>query len=155
MYVDGPTMEEAEMMADEWRARCPIYTTFERSAPIEVTNVLMDAEATGMILEVDFTYDFDTAEEFIAEVSPLAEAYAAVEGMRWKIWILNEAEKRAGAVYLFESADARAAYLASDLAATVASHPALSDFRIQEYAIMAAESMVTHAPVHSLMVALS
>ena len=65
------------------------------------------------------------------------------------------AEKRAGAVYLFESADARAAYLASDLAAMVASHPALSDFRIQEYAIMAAESMVTYASVHSLMFALS
>lgn len=41
----GPTMEEAEMLADEFRARCPIYTTFERSAPIEITNVDMDAEA--------------------------------------------------------------------------------------------------------------
>lgn len=147
MYVDGPTMEEAEMMTDEWRTRCPIYTTFERSAPIEVTNVLMGAAETGVILEVDFTYDFATGEEFIAEVSPLAEAYAAVEGMAWKIWILNEEEKRAGAVYLFEDAEARTAYLASDLAAMVASHPALSDFRVQEYEIMAAESMVTSAPV--------
>jgi uncharacterized OsmC-like protein len=41
MNVDGPTMEEAEMLADEYRARCPIYTTFERAAPIEVTNNLM------------------------------------------------------------------------------------------------------------------
>ncbi len=41
MNVDGPTMEEAEMMAEEYSKRCPIYTTFERSAPIEVTNVLM------------------------------------------------------------------------------------------------------------------
>lgn len=44
MNVDGPTLEEAEMMADEYRARCPIYTTFERSAPIEVTNVVMGAD---------------------------------------------------------------------------------------------------------------
>lgn len=147
MYVDGPTIEEAEMMADEWRARCPIYTTYERSAPIEVTNVLIGAEESSVILEVDFTYDFATAETYVAEVAPLAEAYAAVEGLVWKAWTLNEEEQRAGAVYLFASADTRTAYLESDLAAMVASHPALSDFRVQEYSIMAAESMVTHAPV--------
>lgn len=38
MHVDGPTAEEAEMLADEFSRRCPIYTTFERSAPIEVVN---------------------------------------------------------------------------------------------------------------------
>ena len=47
MNVDGPTMEEAEMMAEQFSQRCPIYTTFVRSAPIEVTNVLMDASAQG------------------------------------------------------------------------------------------------------------
>ena len=41
--VDGPTMEQAEMMADAFRVRCPIYTTYSRSAPIEVTNVDMTA----------------------------------------------------------------------------------------------------------------
>jgi len=145
--VDGPTMEEAEMMADEFSARCPIYTTFERSAPIEVTNVLAGGEEAAVILEVDFTYDFESAEAYIAEVSPLADTYAEVEGLLWKAWTLNAEEKRAGAVYLYESAEARSAYLESDLAAMVASHPSLSDFRVQEYAIMTTESMVTHAPV--------
>ncbi|MCB0131221.1 MAG: OsmC family protein, partial [Caldilineaceae bacterium] len=37
MNVDGPTAEEAEMMAEQYSRRCPIYTTFERAAPIEVT----------------------------------------------------------------------------------------------------------------------
>ncbi len=41
MNVDGPTMEEADMMADQFSKRCPIYTTFERAAPIEVTNTLI------------------------------------------------------------------------------------------------------------------
>lgn len=40
MHVDGPSAEEAEMLADEFSQRCPIYTTFERSAPIEVVNEL-------------------------------------------------------------------------------------------------------------------
>ncbi len=147
MNVDGPTIEEAAMMADEFSTRCPIYTTYARSAPIAVTNVLMGADDTGVILEVDFTYDFESSEAYIAEVSPLAEAYAAVEGLRWKAWTINEETQRAGAVYLFASAEARTAYLESDLAAMVASHPALSDFRVQEYAVMAAESLITHAPV--------
>lgn len=43
MNVDGPTEEEAAMMAEQYSQRCPIYTTFERSAPITVTNVLMNA----------------------------------------------------------------------------------------------------------------
>lgn len=41
MNVDGPTADEAAMLADAFSRRCPIYTTFERSAPIEVTNVMM------------------------------------------------------------------------------------------------------------------
>ena len=40
----GPTAEEAEMMAEHYSRRCPIYTTFVRAAPIEVTNVLMGEE---------------------------------------------------------------------------------------------------------------
>lgn len=148
MSVDGPTPEEAAMMAEQFSQRCPIYTTFERSAPIEITHVGIDD--IGVVLEVDFTYDFETAEEYIAEVSPLAEAYAAVEGLRWKAWTLNAEEKRAGAVYLFESAAARTAYLESELAATVAAHPALSDFRVQEYDVMRAESLATHGPITSV-----
>lgn len=44
MNVDGPSAEEAEMMLEAWRARCPVYTTFERSAPIEITNVVAETE---------------------------------------------------------------------------------------------------------------
>jgi quercetin dioxygenase-like cupin family protein/uncharacterized OsmC-like protein len=47
MNVDGPTVEEAEMLADEYRARCPIYTTFERSAPIEITNNVVAEESAA------------------------------------------------------------------------------------------------------------
>ncbi len=44
MNVAGPSAEEAEFLAAEYSARCPIYTTFVRSAPIEVTNVLIEQE---------------------------------------------------------------------------------------------------------------
>ncbi len=111
-------------------------------APTDATD-----ENAGVVLEVDFTYDFATADEYIAAVSPMAEQWTAVPGLLWKTWILNPETKRAGAVYLFESAEARQAYLDSELAAAVASHPALSDFRVAPYTIMAAETLITHGPV--------
>lgn len=143
--VDGPTMEEADMLADQFRMRCPIYTTLELSAPITITNRML-GEGTA-VLEVDFTYDFATADEYIAAVSPMAEQWLAVPGLIWKTWILDEETKRAGAVYLFETPAARQAYLDSDLAAAVATNPALSDFRVEQYAVMRDESLVTYAPL--------
>jgi len=99
------------------------------------------------LLEVDFTYDFATADEYIAAVSPMAEQWTAVPGLLWKVWTLDAETKRAGAVYLFENAEARQAYLDSELAAAVANHPALSDFRVAPYTIMAAETLITHGPM--------
>ena len=55
------------------------------------------------------------AAELEAEVGPMAEIYAELPGLRWKIWIIDEDEKRFGAVYLFEDAEARTAYLESEL----------------------------------------
>jgi hypothetical protein len=77
----------------------------------------------------------------------MAEQWAAVPGLVWKLWTLNPETKRAGAVYLFESAEARQAYLDSDLAAAVAGHPALSDFLVTPYQVMAEETAITHGPV--------
>ncbi len=152
--VDGPTAEEAAMMAEQFSQRCPIYTTLERAAPIEVTNVVAGEDTAAMsegtaVLDVTFTYDFDTADEYVAEVSPLAEQFAAVPGLVWKTWTLNPETKRAGAVYLFENAEIRQEYMDGDLFGAVKSHPALSDYRIRTYDVMGDESLVTFATLHA------
>ncbi len=141
--ADGPTMDEMDALADEWRARCPIYTTLELAAPIEITNRLA-GEGTA-VLDVTFTYNFDTAEDYVAEVSPMADMFAAVPGLVWKTWTLNPETKRAGAVYLFENAEARQTYMDGELFGAVQSHPALSDYRIRTYDVMRNESLVTRA----------
>ncbi|RLT33953.1 MAG: hypothetical protein DWI57_17190 [Chloroflexi bacterium] len=125
--------------------RCPIYTTLELSAPLTITNRMMGEGSA--VLEVDFTYDFATADEYIAAVSPMAEQWLAVPGLIWKTWILDEETKRAGAVYLFETPAARQAYLDSELGVAVATHPAFSDFRVQQYDVMRDESLITGAPL--------
>ncbi len=40
MTLAGATEEQAAKLAEEFKVRCPIYTTLSRSAPIEVTNVV-------------------------------------------------------------------------------------------------------------------
>ena len=73
----------------------------------------------------------------------MAKQWTAVSGLVWKVWILDPETKRAGAVYYFENTKARQAYLDSELAAAVAGHPALSDFRVVPYQIMAEETPPT------------
>lgn len=141
--ADGPSMEEMELLADQWRLRCPVYTTLELAAPIEITNRLA-GEGTA-VLDVTFTYDFDSADEYIAEVSPMGEMFAAVPGLVWKTWTLNPETKRAGAVYLFENPEIRQAYMDGELFGAVKSHPALSDYRIRTYDVMRSESLITYA----------
>jgi uncharacterized OsmC-like protein len=37
--LTGATPEQAEKLTEEYKARCPIYTTLSRSAPIEIETV--------------------------------------------------------------------------------------------------------------------
>ena len=114
-------------------------------APV-TSMVANKGDGIGAMLQVDFDYNVST-EEYIAAVSPMAEQFAAVEGLRWKTWILNEDERRAGAVYFFDSPEARAAFLESELAAAVGAHPALSDFRLASFDVLAEPSRVTRGPI--------
>ena len=36
LAFSGPTEEQAEALADAFRTRCPVFTTFSRAAPIEL-----------------------------------------------------------------------------------------------------------------------
>jgi uncharacterized OsmC-like protein len=144
--MSGPDKAQAEQLRQQFQTRCPIYTTLSLAAPVDIIHVGMD-DIVGALLEVEFTYSFATADEYIAEVSPLAEQWAAVPGLIWKLWTLNLDTQRAGAVYLFESAEARQAYLESDLAAAVANHPALSDHVVTPYSVVTAETKTTRGPV--------
>jgi uncharacterized OsmC-like protein len=149
IMMTGPDKTQAEQLRQNFQTRCPIYTTLSLAAPVDIIHVGMD-DITGVVLDVEFTYNLDTADEYIAAVSPMAEQWTAVPGLMWKLWKLNPETKRAGAVYVFESAEARQAYLDSDLAAAVANHPALSDFQVNQYSILAAETQATRGPATAM-----
>ena len=58
---------------------------------------------SGMLLQLNFKFNVTPA-DYEGAVSPLADQFAAVPGLRWKIWIINETESEAGGIYCFEDA---------------------------------------------------
>lgn len=143
--MSGPSVAQANQLRAQFKLRCPVYTTLSLAAPIDIIHVGMDDQA-GTLLEVNFKYNVPTA-DFQAAVSPLADQFAATDGLRWKIWAIDEENSQFSGILMFDDAAKRDAFLQSDLAETVTTHPALSDFAILPYDIMAAESRVTNAPM--------
>jgi quinol monooxygenase YgiN len=98
------------------------------------------------ILVTNFTFSV-SPQEFKAMVVQLAQAFADVPGCVWKIWLIAEDKKEAGAVYLFADDAALQTFKASPLVASVLAHPALGSFELRERAIIAEASAITRAPL--------
>ena len=61
------------------------------------------------ILQVDFPYAGPWGQAMTEAMTGLAQSIATEPGLIWKIWTENEAERRAGGIYLFaDEASARA-----------------------------------------------
>ena len=101
---------------------------------------------SGRILQLNFKFNVPPA-DYKQAVAPLADDVAAVPGLRWKIWIINEAESEAGGLHLFDDENAVNNYLQGPLAAQVVNHPALSDFSVKQFDVMAGESAITRGPI--------
>ena len=79
----------------------------------------------------------------------MADPIAAVPGLLWKVWIVDEEQQESGGIHLFADGDSLQAYLDSEIVAGIVSHPALSDFSVKQFSVMPAESAITRAPVGS------
>jgi hypothetical protein len=84
------------------------------------------------ILQINFRLTVSTA-DYESLCRSIAQAFADVPGLRWKVWLLNEREKEAGRIYLFESEQALNSFLSGPLAAQVKSHPALHDLNAKPF----------------------
>lgn len=98
------------------------------------------------ILVTNYNYNL-SQEEFENTVNQLGQAFADVPGCSWKIWLINDETKEAGAVYLFEDEKSLKDFKESPLVASVLSHPALSNFDLKERDILKDVSLVTRAPL--------
>lgn len=98
------------------------------------------------VLQVNFRFNVSRA-EYEGAVAGLADAFAAVPGCRWKIWLINEGEKAAGGIYLFDNDAAVDAMLNGELIAGVLAHPALTDFSVKRFDVLPEASAKTRAPL--------
>ena len=98
------------------------------------------------ILQLNFKFSVSRA-EYEQAVSPLASEFAAVKGLVWKIWIMNEAESEAGGIYLFNDESSLKAYLDGPLATKVKSHPAISDMSAKVFDVIDKVTAITRGPV--------
>jgi len=101
---------------------------------------------SAALLQVNFKFSVPSS-EYGQMANTLADQFAAVPGLRWKVWIMNESESEAGGIYLFEDEAALLAYLAGPLAAAVAQHPALTDVSAKPFAVMDDATAITRGPV--------
>ncbi len=67
--------------------------------------------------------------------------------MIWKIWIVNDGERTAGGIYLFEDEASVIAYLNGPIITAMKSMPVISEFEARIFDIMPEPTRITHGPV--------
>jgi hypothetical protein len=98
------------------------------------------------LLQLNFKYGMERAEyEEIAD--QLSGAFAALKGLEWKVWLMDEENHKAGGIYMFDSEASLNEYLEGDLAAQVAGHPAFSDMDVKPFEVLDGPSKTTRAPL--------
>ena len=101
---------------------------------------------SGKIVQINFKFNVPRG-DYEQAVAPLADEFAAVAGLHWKIWLMNEAERESGGIMMFEDESSAKAFLEGPLAAKVTGHPALSDFSVKQFDVMKEETAITRGPV--------
>ncbi|HVO70444.1 MAG TPA: YdhR family protein [Aggregatilineaceae bacterium] len=98
------------------------------------------------ILQINYKFNSSRADH-TALVTPNAEYIAAVSGLVWKIWLMNEADHEAGGIYLFESRAEAQAFVSSPAITGFAAHPSLSAFSTKMFEAVESLSKITRGPL--------
>ena len=100
------------------------------------------------ILQVNFKLNV-TPEAYTTIATGLGDAFASVEGLEWKIWLLNPESSEAGGIYCFRDASATQAFLGGPLVAQVKAAAFLTDLSVKQFQVMNELTAVTRGPVTS------
>lgn len=98
------------------------------------------------ILQVNFKTK-RTKPELEQAFMQAAQLVANFKGLLWKVWIVNEAEKSAGGIYLFEDDASVEAYLKGKIVSRVKSSPATSDYEAKVFDVVPEPTKVTRGPL--------
>ena len=76
-----------------------------------------------------------------------AQPIADVPGLLWKVWLMNEKEREAGGIYLFESDAAAQSFLAGPIVAALKSSPAVSNISAKLFDVLERHTGITRGPL--------
>jgi putative monooxygenase ydhR len=85
-----------------------------------------------------------------AQSRKAATIIASVEGLIWKIWVLQREEFEMGGVYLFANRETAEAYLKHPVIQAVCSNPAVVSTESQLWDIESSLSALTRAPLEDI-----
>ena len=93
-------------------------------------------------------FKFKTSQpEYEQIASRLARRMSDVPGLRWKIWLINAAQGKAGGIYLFDDEHMAQTFLTGPILTGLRNHVALTCFALQQFDVLEAATLVTHGPV--------
>ena len=98
------------------------------------------------ILQINFNYNASKADLENA-FAPFAAPISNVPGLVWKIWLVNDAKKEAGGIYLFEDEASAQNYVTGEIVSGLKTHPALSNLSLKQFGMFEELQKVTRAPV--------
>ncbi len=93
------------------------------------------------ILQVNFNFGGSRG-EYEAMTLPMAGPLAETPGLRWKIWLMGEAQQEAGGIYLFDDRDMAEGF-AHTLQAMFQGSPVFSNLSIKPFDVMEPHSAIT------------
>lgn len=83
----------------------------------------------------------------LAQSQEAATIIASVEGLIWKVWVLQEKEFEMGGIYLFANRETAEAYLSHPVIKAVCGSPAVISTQSQLWDVERSLSALTRAPL--------
>ncbi len=99
---------------------------------------------SAAIVQINFRFNVP-ADQLTDGANDKAEVFNSVDGLLWKIWLINETEQATGGIYLFENRDKAQAYADGDLVADLRSR--WPDVDVRVFDVMEQPSRITRAPL--------
>jgi len=105
-----------------------------------------NSPTTYTILHLRFTLQVPP-DVFLARSREAAGVIASVEGLIWKIWLLQQQKSELGGMYLFADRQTAEAYLTHPVIQAMCSNPAVVSTQSELWEIESSLSALTRAPL--------
>ena len=98
------------------------------------------------ILQINLRFNVSAA-ELVEEFVTAGSHIAAVPGLKWKIFCMNEERSEGAGIYLFEDDDALRSYLEGPIVAGMKEKKAFSDINMKTFDVVEEATALTRGPL--------